>query len=107
MEAVDGIYIAAGSGAVGYICKCLTQMWSARHQKTTVEPSPLPVEMREAYVTRREFDAHVADNSKDHENLFFRMAANDKATARIEGKLDAIQGDVTMIKNNLMHGRNA
>lgn len=68
-------------------------------------PQPLEVQLKEQFVSRREFECHVADNTRDHENIFCRMNANDKLTAKISGCLEAIQGDLSLIKTKLFGGK--
>ena len=56
---------------------------------------------RQQYVTRGEFNAHVADNARDHENLFARLNANDKMTSKLDGILTTILSDLQDIKKRL------
>ena len=72
-----------------------------RHQKTTIEPMPLPVDKLDKYVTRGEFNKHVDDNARDHENIFARLNANDKLTSRLAGILEGIREDLSAIKDKL------
>ena len=73
----------------------------ARRQKTEITPSPLPVEKLDKFVTRGEFNKHVEDNARDHENIFARLNANDKLTSKLEGLLEGIREDLKAIKDKL------
>ena len=65
------------------------------------EPPALPVDVRDKYVTRAEFDKHAQDNARDHENLFGRLNRNDRETSEIKGMLAGIRDDLSAIKNKL------
>jgi hypothetical protein len=52
-------------------------------------------------VTRGEFNKHVDDNARDHENIFARLNANDKLTSKLEGILEGIREDLGAIKDKL------
>ena len=73
----------------------------ARRQKTEITPTPLPVDKLDKYVTRGEFNKHVDDNARDHENIFSRLNANDKLTSKLEGILEGIREDLSAIKDKL------
>ena len=73
----------------------------SRHQQTTIEPMPLPVDKLDKYVTRGEFNRHMEDNARDHENIFARLNANDKLTSRLAGILEGIREDLSAIKDKL------
>lgn len=100
---VDGINLAIGGGAVTAIAGVIGAWIKARFSKTTVEPTPLPVttEKTPKYVTVQEFNKHVEDNQRDHENMFARLNANDKLTSKLEGILEGIREDLSAIKNKL------
>lgn len=79
-------------------------------------PQPLEMQIRDQFVTRREFDqhcsshdaalkAHISDNERNFEALYTQMRANDKLTAKISGCLEAIQGDLSLIKTKLFGGK--
>ena len=104
---VDGINLAIGGGAVTAIAGVVGAWIKARFSKTTVEPTPLPVttEKTPKYVTVQEFNKHVADNARDHENIFARLNANDKLTSKLEGILEGIREDLSAIKNKLFKTR--
>ena len=65
------------------------------------EPPALPVDVRDKYVTRAEFEKHTGENARDHENMFARLNRNDRETSEMSGTLKAIRDDVTLIKNKL------
>ena len=104
---VDGINLAIGGGAVTAIAGVIGAWIRARFSKTTVEPTPLPVttEKTPKYVTVQEFNKHVEDNARDHENMFARLNANDKLTSKLEGILEGIREDLSAIKHKLFKTR--
>ena len=104
---VDGINLAIGGGAVTAIAGVVGAWIKARFSKTTVEPTPLPVttEKTPKYVTVQEFNKHVEDNARDHENIFARVNRNDILTSEINGKLAGIKDDLTLIKQKLFKTR--
>ncbi len=104
---VDGVNLAIGGGAVSAIAGVVGALIKARLGKTKLEPTPLPVTTEKApkYVTVQEFNRHVADNERDHENLFARLNRNDMVTSEINGKLTGIQADLTLIKDKLFKTR--
>jgi hypothetical protein len=103
MEVSDGLTLTLGGTTIGLIVKELLAWHRSRNQKTRVEPTPLPVttEKTPKYVTVQEFNKHVEDNQRDHENMFARLNANDKLTSKLEGILEGIREDLSAIKNKL------
>ena len=103
MEVSDGLTLTLGGTTIGLIVKELLAWHRSRNQKTRVEPTPLPVttEKTPKYVTVQEFNKHVEDNQRDHENMFSRLNANDKLTSKLEGILEGIREDLSAIKNKL------
>ena len=103
MEVSDGLTLTLGGTTIGLIVKELLAWHRSRNQKTCVEPTPLPVttEKTPKYVTVQEFNKHVEDNQRDHENMFARLNANDKLTSKLEGILEGIREDLSAIKNKL------
>ena len=106
----DGVSILMGGGAFGALCGVLGAWIKARWNRTKVEPTPLPVETHRAeeYAKREdvvklrgEFEHHVAENTREHENLYSRMNRNDRETAEIKGVLYGIRDDVAMIKGKM------
>ena len=104
MEVSDGLTLTLGGTTIGLIIKELLAWHRSRNQKTRVEPTPLPVttEKTPKYVTVQEFNKHVEDNQRDHENMFARLNANDKLTSKLEGILEGIREDLSAIKNKLL-----
>lgn len=107
MEVSDGLTLTLGGTTIGLIVKELLAWHRSRNQKTRVEPTPLPVttEKTPKYVTVQEFNRHVEDNARDHENMFARMNRNDILTSEINGKLAGIKDDLTLIKQKLFKTR--
>ena len=107
MEVSDGLTLTLGGTTIGLIVKELLAWHRSRNQKTRVEPTPLPVttEKTPKYVTVQEFNQHVEDNARDHENMFARLNANDKLTSKLEGILEGIREDLSAIKNKLFKTR--
>ena len=103
----DGISIALGGTAVGALFTFLGTLVKARWSKTRVEPDPLNVqtEPKERYVTKGEFEKHVAENSKEHEALYSRMNRNDRETSEIKGMLGTMMDDLRLIKDKLLKTR--
>lgn len=60
---IQGGGLVIGGVALGKVLDFAFRIWETRHQKTRVEPTPLPVETRRAeeYVTQEEFQRHVAE----------------------------------------------
>ena len=107
MEVSDGLTLTLGGTTIGLIIKELLAWHRSRNQKTRVEPTPLPVttEKTPKYVTVQEFNKHVEDNQRDHENMFARLNANDKLTSKLEGILEGIREDLSAIKNKLFRSK--
>ena len=105
MDGVDGISIVLGATTTGFLVRELLAWLRSRNQKTEISPTPLAIEKNDKFVTRGEFNAHVADNARDHENLFARLNANDKMTSKLDGILTTILTDVQDIKRKLFKTR--
>lgn len=101
----EGLNLAIGGAALGSLCTVAAAWIKARFAKTRVEPDPINCRRVPEYVTRTEFEKHVEDNEKDHENLFGRLNRNDMATSEINGKLSSIIDDLRQIKGAIMCGR--
>ena len=101
MELQDGLSLTLGGTTLALVAKEIFAWLRARRQKTEITPSPLPVDKLDKYVTRGEFNKHVEDNSRDHENIFSRLNANDKLTSKLEGILEGIREDLKAIKDKL------
>ncbi len=106
-EVIQNGGLVVGGGLIVKIGDWLSAWFSSRNQKTKVEPTPLPVttEKTPKYVTVQEFNKHVEDNARDHENMFARLNANDKLTSKLEGILEGIREDLSAIKNKLFKTR--
>ena len=101
MELQDGLSLTLGGTTLALVIKEIFAWLRARRQKTEITPSPLPVEKLDKFVTRGEFNKHVEDNARDHENIFARLNANDKLTSKLEGLLEGIREDLKAIKDKL------
>ena len=101
MEVSDGLTLTLGGTTLALVAKEIFAWLRARRQKTEITPDPLHVERTPRYVTVQEFNKHVEDNARDHENIFARLNANDKLTSKLEGILEGIREDLSAIKNKL------
>lgn len=101
MELQDGLSITLGGTTLALVAKEIFAWLRARRQRTEITPTPLPVDKLDKYVTRGEFNKHVDDNARDHENIFARLNANDKLTSKLEGILEGIREDLSAIKDKL------
>lgn len=103
----DAISITLGATTVGLLIKEALSFAKARMQKTRIEPQPLAVQAAPEFVTRKDFERHVADNAREHENIFSRMNRNDRETSEIKGMLAGMRDDLSAIKNKLFKTRGA
>ena len=101
-EIIQGGGLVIGGAALAKAADIAARWFAARNSRTTVDPTPLPVEKVDKYVTRGEFNKHVEDNARDHENLFGRLNRNDRETSEIKGMLSTIIDDLRSIKNFMM-----
>lgn len=101
MEVSDGLSLTLGGTTIGLLIKEFFAWRRSRSQKTEITPDPLHVERTPKYVTVQEFNKHVEDNTRDHENIFARLNANDKLTSKLEGLLEGIREDLSAIKHKL------
>jgi hypothetical protein len=103
----DGLSLTLGGTTLALVAKEIFAWLRARRQKTEIAPTPLPVttEKTPKYVTVQEFNKHVEDNQRDHENMFARLNANDKLTSKLEGILEGIREDLSAIKNKLFRSK--
>ena len=104
-EVIQNGGLVVGGGLIVKIGDWLSAWFRSRNQKTEIAPDPLHVERSPKYVTVQEFNKHVEDNARDHENMFARLNANDKLTSRLEGILEGIREDLKAIKNKLFKTR--
>ena len=105
MEVTDGLSLTLGGTTIGLLIKEFFAWRRSRNQKTEIAPDPLHVEKTPKYVTVQEFNKHVEDNARDHENMFARLNANDKLTSKLEGILEGIREDLSAIKHKLFKTR--
>ena len=101
MEMQDGLSLTLGGTTLALVAKEIFAWLRARRQRTEITPTPLPVDKLDKFVTRGEFNKHVDDNARDHENIFSRLNANDKLTSRLAGILEGIREDLSAIKDKL------
>ncbi len=100
-EIIQGGGLVVGGGLIVKLLDWAKTAWAARNQRTEIAPDPLHVERSPKYVTVQEFNKHVDDNARDHENIFARLNANDKLTSKLEGILEGIRDDLKAIKDKL------
>ena len=98
-EIIQNGGLVLGGGAVVKAFDFLTAWWKSK-QPVNVK-QPVEIDLKKEFVTRRDFDAHVLDNSKDHENLFGRLNRNDRETSEIKGLLTGMRDDLSAINNKL------
>ena len=101
-EIIQGGGLVIGGAALAKLADIASRWISARNSRTKVDPTPLPVDQVDKYVTRGEFNKHVEDNERDHESLFGRLNRNDRETSEIKGMLSTIIDDLRSIKNFMM-----
>ena len=104
-EVIQNGGLVVGGGLIVKIGDWLSAWFRSRNQKTEISPDPLRVDKLDKYVTRGEFNKHVEDNARDHENVFARLNANDKLTSKLEGILEGMRDDLKDIKNKLFKTR--
>ena len=105
MELQDGLSLTLGGTTLALVAKEIFAWLRARRQKTEITPDPLNVRKEDKFVTRGEFNRHVEDNARDHENMFARLNANDKLTSRLAGIFEGIREDLAAIKNKLFRSK--
>ena len=105
MEVSDGLSLTLGGTTIGLLIKEFFAWRRSRSQKTEITPDPLHVERTPKYVTVQEFNKHVEDNARDHENLFGRMNRNDRETSELKGILTSMRDDLSAIKHKLFKTR--
>lgn len=102
-EIIQNGGLVLGGGAVVKAFDFLTAWWKSK-QPVEVK-QPVEIDLKKEFVTRRDFDAHVLDNSKAHENLFGRLNRNDRETSEIKGLLTGMRDDLSAIKNKLFRSK--
>ena len=98
-EIIQNGGLVLGGGAVVKAFDFLTAWWKSK-QPVEVK-QPVEIDLKKEFVTRRDFDAHVADNSRAHENLYGRLNRNDRETSEIKGLLTGMRDDLSAIKNKI------
>ena len=101
----DGITIAIGGTALTALGGIAGAWIRARHDSRRIEPQPLEVRESPRYVTREEFERHAADDARDHENIFARLARSDREAGEIKGILSGMRDDLSAIKGKLFGTR--
>ena len=101
MEMQDGLSLTLGGTTLALVAKEIFAWLRARRQKTEITPDTFNINKLDKFVTRGEFNKHVDDNARDHENIFSRLNANDKLTSRLAGILEGIREDLSAIKDKL------
>jgi len=102
---IQGGGLVLSGGVVVKLLDWARAAWTARNQRTEITPDPINVRKEDKFVTRGEFNRHVEDNARDHENMFARLNANDKLTSKLEGILEGIREDLAAIKNKLFRSK--
>ena len=108
MEVGEGVSnggLVVGGGLIVKLGDWISNWFRARNQKTTIEAPLPPIEKAPKYVTVQEFNRHVEDNARDHENLFGRMNRNDRETSELKGILTSMRDDLSAIKHKLFKTR--
>lgn len=102
-EVIQNGGLVIGGAALAKVFDALLTWWKTRQPVKVKQPIDVTGEIAKPpkYLTVQEFNKHVEDNARDHENLFARMNANDKLTSRLEGILEGIREDLSAIKGKL------
>ena len=106
-EVIQNGGLVIGGAALTKIFDALLTWWKSRQPVEVKQPLGVDGEIgrKPKYVTVQEFNRHVEDNARDHENMFARLNANDKLTSKLEGILEGIREDLSAIKNKLFNKR--
>ena len=121
---LDGnIGVAIGSSAVTAICGVIGLWIKARFSRTKIEPSPLPIDKQEKYITRGEcknyrcaLEKRIDEFGPALERIFKKLNENDqKSEARstqLHRRLDPIiektaahQEAISLIKSSFVGGK--
>lgn len=127
MDIVQNGGLVLSGAAVTKIVSLAVKAWTARNQKTEVANDPLNVNKLDKFVTRGEFNKAMERNEADHkrmqedaasdhqrmerentsahENIFARLARNDREMGEIRGLLTGISNDIALIKDKLFKTR--
>lgn len=80
----DGMSLVIGGGAFGALCTLGAAWIKARFAKTKVDPTPLPVEVADKFVT-------CAECKANRERIERRVDAQFEMFAKVSDKLDLIE----------------
>ena len=80
----DGMSLVLGGGAIGALCTLGAAWIKARYARTKVEPTPLPVDVADKFVTCEQCKAH-----RDH--IEKRVDAQLELFSKVSDKLDLIE----------------
>jgi hypothetical protein len=90
--------LAAWLGCASFVLLLVNQAFklkanvSGRNQQREILPQPLEVAAVTEYVPASAFAAHVAENRREHENLFAKIGGVDRGLSqRLDLKLDTMQ----------------
>ena len=92
MDGADGITIALGTATTGLVVKEVLAWLRSRHQKTEIDPTPLPVtgaiNMRkdQKYVSTEEFNERMK---------------------KVDGDIAAVRNDVSMLRSDILSSNTA
>lgn len=118
----DGMSLVLGGGAIGALCTLGAAWIKARYARTKVEPTPLPVDVAERYVSceqcrqhreriERRVDAQLEMFSKVSDKLDLIEAHNEDRAKRMHDRLDPVirtaAGTAELLKNHLEDHRSA
>lgn len=109
--------LVLSGGALLKISELALKAWTGKNQRNAVTIENQPVEIAkkpdaifatkgELNVLERKVDSHIADNSRDHENLFSRLNRNDRETAESRALLEAIREQIDRVWNFLLQTKN-
>lgn len=104
-DVLQGGGLVVSGAALKMLLDYATRVWAARNGRTEIAPQPLEVRRSEEFVTRHEFEKHVSDNARDHENLFARQSRSDRELGEIHGILSGMRDDLSEIKGKLFKTR--
>lgn len=101
---ISGGGLVVSGAALLKLGEIAAKAWQSRNQKADVNitPQPVKVEAADKFVTRQEFDRHVAQDESAHGDCFRRIEKVEQKASATDGKLDQIVADVTTIKNILI-----
>ncbi|MDA3925181.1 MAG: hypothetical protein PF904_10845 [Kiritimatiellae bacterium] len=85
-----------GSGVIGAMISAF-----GLYIKAKLSKQPQPFETSSETTSTKLCDERHNKNDKEHENLFFRVAALERQNGRVEGELSQISADVSDIKHML------